>query len=354
MRCLALALACAPGLALADPPSAVGDAGAAGARLSFGWNAPEGCPVHGAILARTEQMLGRSAESSLSEPLAVDATVTRVAEQAWELRLMSGDASEPRRVSAATCEELGEMAALFVALSIDPTLPLPSVAAFADLSKAPKEGSGPAAAESASTPQPPLGKPNSESTKPAAERDGSRPPSDPSAARAASPVRALAGVSAALGLGRLPGVAWGARVQGGVAIEPLKLRAGLEYFPERYASVTPTTGGYLSLGAVGLQVGYALGVGPLAVEPSAGVTFGWLHGEGDGVANPASGDALLVGVEPGLRASHALSTNWALFTDAALTLGVNRPRFVLDEIGEVHRPAPVAARIGLGAEWSGP
>lgn len=354
MRRLALALAWAPILAHAEP-APVADARAAGPRLSFQWSAPEGCPTHAAVLARTEQLLGRSAESSLSQPLAIDATVSR-AEPGWELRLGSGAAGEPPRlVSAATCEELGEMAALFVALSIDPTLPLESVGAFADLSRAAGEESSPAPkAETAPSPEPPPIEPSSPPASRSKEQAESEQAGRDAGVSAAPNVRPLAGASAVLGLGRLPGAAFGVRAHGGVAIERFELRAGLEYFPERYASATPTTGGDLSLGTVGLHAAYALAAGALTFAPSGGVAFGWLHGAGDGVANPASGDAFLVGLEPGLRASYALSPSWALVTDAALHFALNRPGFVLDEIGEVYRPARVGARFGLGAEWSGP
>lgn len=317
---------------------------AAAQGLTFEWNAPASCPTHDEVLARVEHLLGRPIAATLTGPLAIAATVTERGTDSWELRLVSGDRNaEPRRVTAATCAELAEMAAVFSALSIDPTLNVGAAAA------------GATPADDASGPEPPADAPAPPAAPTATPPSFAEHTATPSAARPGAPrsgrkAGPLFAAFGALGLGRLPGAAGGFGVEGGVALERLGVRALLAYFPERRAAVTATSGAELALALTGVRAVYQLTEGAAQLGLSAGVTLGWMHGGGTGVARPASGDALLLAFEPGARAGYALTSSWALVVDAGLPLHVNRPRFVLAG-SDAYRPPVVGAQFGLGVEW---
>ncbi|HEY3493588.1 MAG TPA: hypothetical protein VGK73_02835 [Polyangiaceae bacterium] len=252
----------------------------------------------------------------------------------------------PRLVTAASCEELEQVAALFIALSIDPTLHVESPQTFPEITGRANEESGTLGAPSAGEPNRPA---------PPAERDEAPPRSATRPAEAAPlRVRPLAAASAAFALGALPGLAVGVSGEGGVALNRLSLRALLRYFPRQHVAVTPQSGGDLTLAVAGARAVYALAEGVPEVALSAGVTLGWMHGSGTGVQNRDSGDLLLIAFEPGARAGYAVAPSFRLVADAALTLRVNRPRFVLEGIGEVHQPSRVGGEFGLGAEWCPP
>jgi hypothetical protein len=353
-----LAVACAwrllsPRSACAEPAgSTAAESPVEVARLTFTWSAPDGCPSRDSVLARAQGLLGHPLESSIKTPLVIEATVASLGADVWELRLVSGDASaKPRVVSATSCAELAEVAALFTALSIDPTLRGAATAMFPELAGPARENNEQLA------PGPPVTPPPAPSPPPAATPPAPAPA--PSASRLAAPgpslrLRPVLGAFVALGLGELPGVAPGVGVEGGLAFEQLSVRAQLSYFPEQHAAVTDTTGGDLSLDAAGVRAAYALADGTPNVALTGGVTLGWMHGTGTGVLNRNSGDALLLAFVPGARGTFALSPSLWLTLDAALVVAVNRPRFVLEGLGEVHRPSPVGARFGLGAEWCPP
>jgi hypothetical protein len=343
---------CGPGTARAQPTGAeLVDPEANVPRLRFSWEAPEGCPSRVAVLARAERLLGHPLESSLKAPLVIDATAAAVGAETWELRLASGDPRAPARlVTAASCAELGEVAALFTALAIEPSLHVESTARFADPTALPEEHTGadvaaPAAAE------PPAAAAAPPAAPPTRRQEPTSSSPRPVAPRAPLPVRPLAAAFVALALGRLPGVAAGIGIEGGVAIDRLSLRGQLADFPERHAAATATTGGNLFVSTAGARAMYAFGEGTATLALSGGATLGWMHGTGTGALNRSSGDALLVALEPGVRAGYALSRSFSLVGDATLTMAVNRPRFVIDGLQEVYRPPEAGARFGLGAEW---
>jgi len=328
------------------PPSAArAEPRAEAPRLSFAWNAPGSCPTRGDVLTRVERLLGHPASANLAAPLTIEANVTELGAESWELRLASGDPrAEPRRVTAASCAELAEMAAVFTALSIDPTLNVgaPDV----ETNVRPKEET---AAPPGSEVAPPTASPV---PRPANSSERSAPLQPPlvvarPARHGLRPVVALFG---ALGWGRLPGTAPGFGVEGGVAQGRLGFRAELADFPERHAAATSTSGGDLSLAVTGARAVYELTEGATLLALSAGITLGWLRGTGTGVTRPESGNALLLALEPGARAGYALSRSLALVADARLVVAVNRPRFVLAG-RELYQPAWLGAQLGLSAEW---
>lgn len=323
VRRLSLGIGCA--LVLLVPLSARANA----AVFELAWRAPAACPAREDVLARATRLLGHEPGATLERPLTVDALVEQLPDNTWRLQLTLGEQSPPRSVTATSCDELGEAAALLIALSIDPTLDPNAAAAKA-----------PAAAPE---PAPPL-EPESP---PPASRATAEPPQ-----RDSAPWQLRLGAGLALWTGRLPGLAPGAQAHVTVAREQASLSLDLGFFPPQHAGIAGSeAGGELWLASVGPKLGYGFAVGAASVTPRLGAELQLVRGAGSGVENPSSAQAVLLGVEAGTRVGLQLSKSWQGVAEGAVSALIWCPRFVLEGVGQVHRPERLGLRFGLGAEW---
>lgn len=311
-------------------------------RFDFRWQAPEGCPRRDAVLAEAERLLGQPPERASKGVVEIEAVVQQLPDASFRLELRSQPATTPRNVVAGSCEELGHAAALLIALSIDPSRQRASDAAQAKLTAAePAPAAGlPTPSASAATP------PTRRSKLPVHLVRIRR------SARSTPAWNLQLGAAMALWAGRLPGVAPGVVVQGGGARRAFGVLAELGYFPRRPATLPESdAGGDFWMASFGSHAAYAILEHALRVELFAGLELQLVRGTGAGVRNPQTADVVLVGAQAGSRAALRLSTAWALFFQGSLSVLAERPQFVLDDIGPVHRPAPLAGRLALGAEW---
>lgn len=314
----------------------------------FEWGAPEGCPAREAVLQRAEQLLGRALADAAPSDLAVAGGVERRG-QTWhlELREHSATGTRLRSVEAASCDELGDAAALLIALTIDPSLPErePRAATGAfPIETRPAKAPQPAPEPSA-TPLPP---PRPPASKPAP----SAPPARPEESR---PLQACLGASASVWVNRLPGPTPGVLAQGGVGVGPWLGLGQLGFFPERHASLNGSrAGGDFRLASAGAELAHLFALGRVRLGPSAGAELQWVHGSGTGVKNPTDADVMLISLQAGVRASVPISPSWSLGTSGVFSWLANRPRFVLDAIGPVFQPERWGVRFGVGAEWRSP
>jgi len=314
--------------------------------LHFEWKAPEGCPTQEQVLAQAEKLLGRAPESALRAALALDVEVSARASGGFQLLFSSRSASSAasRQVQSESCQELGDAAALLLALTIDPHL------------EAGAPGAEGAFATQSDVPPPPASK--LPAAKPAALPSGPKlgplPPTSVQRARS-EPIHWLGGAELALWTRRLPGVSPGVVVHGGLSRRSWSWLLNIGFFPERHARVAGSSaGGDLELGSLGTHMGYAIALGNSRLTPLAGVELDWLHGSGSGVTQPGTANLLLIGFEGGARWGFGVSRSWTLYGQGQLSVLAQRPRFVLDGIGEVFRPERWALRFGLGAEWREP
>lgn len=314
----------------------------------FEWGAPEGCPAREAVLERAEQLLGRALADAAPSDLALRGGVERRG-QTWHLvlREQSATGTQLRSVEAASCDELGDAAALLIALSIDPTLP----------ERAPRVATGafPSETRPVDAPKPPPAA--SPPPAPAPRAPTSKPEGAAPAARteASPPLQACVGASASAWANRLPGLSPGVLVHGGVAVGPWLGLAQLGFFPERHASRSDSgAGGDFRLASAGAELAHLFDLGRLRLGPSAGAEAQWVHGSGTGVENPSDADVVLISLQAGVKASVSLSRSWSLTTSGVFSLLANRPRFVLDAIGPVFQPERWGARFAVGAEWRSP
>jgi hypothetical protein len=130
------------------------------------------------------------------------------------------------------------------------------------------------------------------------------------------------------------------------------LSLDLGFFPPQHAGIAGSeAGGELWLVSAGPKLGYTFAVGAASVTPRLGAELQFVRGEGSGVENPSSAQAVLVGGEAGTRVGLRLAKGWQGFAEGAVSALIWRPRFVLDGVGQVHQPERLGLRFGLGAEW---
>jgi hypothetical protein len=325
---------------------ASGAAGAQAPRFHLDWSAPEGCPTAEDVVSRAERLLGRPLPEAAPADLRVRARLEPSGEH-WQLHLSqtSSAGAEARDVSAPACAELGDAAALLIALSIDPTVT--GTQSENMRREFPSEAPPP--------PQPPLSAANAPPVPPAAPRSEPQRPPSTRAPEPEAPWRVAVGASLAAWSGRLPGLSPGALAHVATDDGRWLLLAELGFFPSRHAEVDgAAAGGDLLMASGGGQLGYILRFGRAAVAPIAGVELEWAHGAGSGVDHPDSADALLVAFQGGARLSLEVSRAWGLIGTVQFSTLANRPRFVLDGIGPVFQPDPWGLRFGVGAEWRRP
>ncbi|HEX4352907.1 MAG TPA: hypothetical protein VHZ95_08340, partial [Polyangiales bacterium] len=110
---IALAL-CASGAPVLGASSALASA-ADGGRLQLAWRAPAGCPDAAAIEKRVEARL--PALDPTSQPLAAEGSIVR---ERGGYRMELATLHGRRSLGSSNCDELGDAAALMLALMIDP------------------------------------------------------------------------------------------------------------------------------------------------------------------------------------------------------------------------------------------
>jgi hypothetical protein len=79
-----------------------------------------------------------------------------------------------------------------------------------------------------------------------------------------------------------------------------------------------------------------------------------MSGRGENLAVPQRKVVLWAALEQVAYAELALSRFLALWVEAGAAEPLNRVQFVTDDVGAVHRPAAVAARVGAGLELRWP
>jgi hypothetical protein len=100
----------------------------------------------------------------------------------------------------------------------------------------------------------------------------------------------------------------------------------------------------------GLVGGVVWAFGEFSVTPCAGAMVDRVEATGFGVARPSTEDAAWVALTQGLVVALHLGGAWSVRADAFAVEPLARPRFELDGVDLVHVAAPVAGRVGVGAD----
>jgi hypothetical protein len=345
---LFLAVSLAFSLAALEGTSEPGHAEGALSKSQLTWVAPAGCPTQSAVAAGVEALLGESINSQRAVDVWAEGRVDQIADDRWVLRLSirSSTGERERVLQGATCQELGEVAVVLVAVAIDPSVGVSDApetlieAAASDQLEPNEEEKEEIEEERDETPEHP-----DEALPPAPADEPNR---DPHAA-----LRGSASVATGLLVGPLPGVAPGLRLSLGLRWRLLAVAIGGSHWFERRVRLPPpmaTAGGDLQLTTGDVRVCVVPSVRRLELPLCTGAELGALAGRGVGVANPRHGRALWAAwvADAGVT---FMPWRWVGFSArAALVVPFTRSTFALDGIGSVHEVAPVGFQGLAGIE----
>ncbi len=361
------------GLALAVAGALTGSsrsarADASEAQLDLRWTAPVECPSRADELAEVSRILGEA--KGTRRQVAAIATVTRDG-SGWHATLSTrtSQGAGDRVLDAASCDAIGHAVALIVALAVDEQTEAPAPpTSEPSRSPAPPPIAGASQAPAAAVPSPaaptatPVGNALQPPPRDRSPEAASAPPPPSFATRMFVPRLAVSwGVGA--DSATLPSPAPGSELSGGLLLASPRWVARAEgyvsYFPARTATAfrDPNEGGRFSLVSLGIRISGGAVFGRFAVGPCAGAEVDLMpvtaFGE-VGTSTPG-GEGAWGAMTGGGLASFALTRAITLRLRAEADVPLVRPRFVVEEANLasatfVHQPAPVSARVSMGAE----
>lgn len=331
----ARAWAHASAIALAGATSVVGDTVMAAPpqpTVEVVWRGPPGCPTTSAFREQVSRHLGQPLATPRSQSLRARAHVEGAA-AAWTLTLTihTPDGDSSSRVVGTDCTTLADVAALKIAMAIDPLSVLERLGEV----------------ESAASPSP---EPES-APPPAPDEEVADPGPPPPASGPRTPMR--------LGLRTLSGVAWGAMPRldatfswaGSVIGRAWRVDLGGAFWvPQNVTLAEDGAGGRMrQLG------GYADGCWVPAIRRFAfplcgGLEFSSMRGEGVGVDPAGSARRLWAAVRVNAALLWSPHPLVALVLQPGVAAPYLRPRFGLADGRSVHRARALDVRVAAGLE----
>jgi hypothetical protein len=277
--------------------------------------APLDCVEANGIGEQVDGLIGRPVGSV--DGVDFEVTISdRPGQQPWRLRLDTlGGASRDRRtreLTAGTCAELADAAAVAIAVSI-------------------------ASRDDAAAAAPPAEPP------PAVPVVTARPAATPAPAQVGLEVSAVGEV------GAVPAATLGLVVGGVLQMGSLRLVADGALFAPRRALLSGGAGGEFQLAVLGGLACATGGLGRVLVLGCGGAEVGRLSGDGLGVRNPSSRAELWFAGRAEAGANFSIGPRAALALRVGAALPVFRPTFLLDAT-TVYRPASVTGRATAGVE----
>jgi len=332
-------------LALAGPPAP-----------AIEWSAPPGCPTRAQVLDRTARIMGRPALDEL--PTAVSIRGRIEAEPvgfALAIELETPTGRTRKQARAAECSVLGNVAALMVAVAIDPVQAVTTLASEPPTNEAPPSVPNPqptAVSEPNTTPEP-RASPQPRAT---AERLESRRNESTDADGRTMPrdrwIQALLRASGGIGAGLVPG--FDGQLSLGAGVRTRRLRAELLAFhvlarDARYPAL-PTVGAAVAAWGGSLRAGPVFERGTVELSTSAGVSAAALVATGFGVLSPDTAASAWVALcfVPGVRWRPV--PRLAVGADVEGEVALRRPAFALDALPTVHRAGPIGVRGAVVVE----
>jgi hypothetical protein len=325
------------------------------------WAAPAGCPTEGEVRAEVDRVLGGPPAATSPRHLRAEAVVTRAGTEGFRIHLftdMGGSLGE-REFGGPTCRAVAKAAAVIVAITFDPD----AIARQGPGGTAAKRPP-PSPADSPATPIPAPEPPPPPSPVPAVlplarQVDAPVPVPAPAPTQGApTRPRFLIGAMTALSLGALPGVGVGFGGRAGLLVGRFQADLSAAYWPARVAdlSARPGVGGDFRLVAGDARACFAVLVSPIELGPCAGLEVGSMSASGFGVRSPGSGSALWIA--PLVEATAALpivrfgggGAFFAVRLDVGVLAPIERPPFVLENVGPVFGASAAVGRVALGAE----
>lgn len=295
--------------------------------VSLTWEAPAGCPSSERILSETDRILAGSTVRT-DPPIEARARVRQEGER-WLLSLETrrGDTAGSRELEGESCTALGEAMIVILVLMIDPAL----------VAEAPPR------LEPEPEAKPPI------APAPVVVAAPAPAPAAPAGCRWGRPALALS----ALGdVGALPAPAAGGELSFGIRRCALGATAAVRGLYPRTgeAELDAGAGGDFWLLAAGGAAALRADLGALAIGGRAGLEAGAMSGRGVGINHPDAGRALWLAASGGVTLAVPLGARLAAVLGVDLVVPLRRPRFIIDDLGAVHRPAAVTGRAALGLE----
>ncbi|WP_437633954.1 hypothetical protein [Sorangium sp. So ce854] len=323
------------------------------------WTAPAECPAGAVVEAEIHRLLGHESPTSRGT-LRATGTITPV-DSGFVLHIeLSRDGwKSARTVRGATCRALADAGALMVAMAIDPEV------ATRSGTEAPGDRPSARALPANPAPEPPAAAARTAEPAPRRGPPASAPATRGRARRARQTEGAAErdlslrlGLGAMGDLGTMQGLSSAIEPWAAVVVGPARLEAGASFWPGNTAAsaARPQSGGTIDLVAGSITACALLPPVARAVRPHfevgapcAGIELGRMHAEGYGVSDPEEGSALWAALRGGAAVAWVAAPWVRLRLRLEAVVPLERPRFVLEGVGEVHEPG-VAARAALGLE----
>jgi len=289
----------------------------------LGWSAPSDCPPAPVVEAEVLAIVG--AAPSPGPELLATVVVVRRGDGPYEATLdtLRGGVAGERHLTGEDCAEVAHAAALVLALMLAP-------------------GAAPAA-----PPRPPA-------PEPAAAAPPAPPPLPPPPSAPARAGSWLARGAVLVGAGMLPGAAAGTGLHLGAARETASLELRLEaWLPATVTSVEqPRMGAELWMLAASpaLCLRGRPGGGLVRLEGCAALGATHLRAHGFGMSDPARAAATWGTVRAEAGVALRLTRRVALRGSAEAARPLVRPRFAIENVGVLHRPARLGVGGGLAVE----
>lgn len=306
--------------------------------LELTWDAPEGCPDASFVTARVEQILLGSRVAPMKVTGRGKIEKNKDARFDLALSIRTGDVEETRHLVADTCPALAHAGAVLVALAIDPSHDERQVEAEPPAPQPPADEARPAAPP---TPTP----------RPAPESTLRPPPLEPP--EAVPRMRFAVGAGGALVSGVLPDASGGIGLSATLRLG--RFRAGIlgTYWVRQSPTFQGGAGASFDMLEGGAFGAYLFRLGPVMLGPSLGVEACHVQVQGFGIRAPRATSTLWPTAVLGGRLEARLSSWIGLFARMEAISPIDAPTFTLTTVGnavQLHDPAPIAPRAGLGAE----
>jgi hypothetical protein len=157
------------------------------------------------------------------------------------------------------------------------------------------------------------------------------------------------GASAALDAGAFPKASVGAQVRISLRYRWLSIAPIGVFFPRSTAEAQSGTGAQFRSAAGGLLACAGNAYRAVTLDGCVGYELGKLSGRGTGLRQPRAGDALWSAARAEVQLGVPLFAQLLLTASAGVSIPTARERFEI-EGGLVHRPGAVTGRFGLGLE----
>jgi hypothetical protein len=304
------------------------------------------------VLDRVRALLGSEIATVLHHPLDVAARVVELETGRYQLDLEMREGSDAgaRRIEAATCPELAQAAALVLALTIDPEL-LERTHAGA-ITESPATAAPGASASATPLPAPPP--PRSRRSRGVIEPGGmeTRESERPEARRSPRIFRFGPGLRLVGDAGSGPGIGAGGELGVHADWRALRLEFDGVWLPARRASsaVDSSVGGSIRLLALGARVCGLAVRETMAGGLCAAMEFGRLHAEAFGADANRSGEVSWISPGLGLFGRLKLAPEFGLLARLEGLVPLDRSEFIVENVGEVHRPSPLVGRLAVGVD----